>query len=228
VHVGIPSGDTLSLVVNGVAVSAVAVTGQGTYTLDPATGTISFAPDPTFLGPANPVTFRLTDTHGLSGEAIYSPTVYPPAAPAPQPVNTTGMPTVLQSTTIDVPTGGGVTLVSGGAPVTSITLPGEGTYTVDTTTDVITFAPTDGFVGVAGSVTYQVTDAFGQAATSILTAKVLGLSLVRSAPAGAPAGSPLPATGAPVEQQLVVAVVFLLGGTVVLLAGRVLRAGRAR
>ncbi len=58
-----------------------------------------------------------------------------------------------------------------GNPVTSVTIPGEGIYTVDTETGQITFDPDDSFAGES-TVTYQVEDENGLVATATITVTV--------------------------------------------------------
>lgn len=93
------------------------------------------------------------------------------------------------------PTGGGtfdptsVRLIDGiGDPVTELEVPGEGTYTVDTTTGRITFVPETGFTGSATPVTYRVTDSLGEVVTATITVtvtEVAGVPLTTPAAAAA-------------------------------------------
>ena len=227
--IDVPPGDTLTLRSGGSAVSSVNMPGQGTYVLAGLTWTITFTPALGFIGTASPVTFRITDVLGQSGEATYTPTVDPPAAPTPAPRDTTGLPSDPQSTTVGVPGGGSITLLGDGSPVTAVTVEGEGTYSLDPTTGTITFTPVDGFVGTASLVVYQVTDAYGQKATSTYTAAVLGLTIVRSAPAApSPAATALPFTGADIVPLLALAFGLMAAGALLLGAEAGLAAWRDR
>ncbi len=58
---------------------------------------------------------------------------------------------------------------AGGNPVTALTVPGEGEWTVNTTSGEITFTPLPGFTGNPTPITYTVDDAGGRSATAIVT-----------------------------------------------------------
>jgi hypothetical protein len=67
----------------------VTIENEGTYTVDPTTGAVSFTPLPDFLGTATPVMYQVADSYLRVVSSTYTPTVTttppPPAAPAPQP-----------------------------------------------------------------------------------------------------------------------------------------------
>ncbi|UZN02551.1 beta strand repeat-containing protein [Cellulomonas sp. S1-8] len=168
-----PSGSVRLLDGSGNPTTTLTVTG-GSYALATATGVITFTPDPLFVGEAPAAPFRVTDAYGQTGQARYVPTVTAPAGPSASPYTSTGVGTTVQhpATTVPIPVGGSVRLVSGGAAVTSVTVAGEGTYSIDTTTGRLSFAPVLGYEGTAASATYRVTDAYGQTAQSTYTATV--------------------------------------------------------
>ncbi len=58
---------------------------------------------------------------------------------------------------------------AGGNPVTVLTVPGEGEWTVNTTTGEIIFTPLPGFTGNPTPITYTVDDANGRSATATVT-----------------------------------------------------------
>jgi CshA-type fibril repeat protein len=127
-------------------------------------------------------------TANQAGDAIYLPatpvtrgfqvtapavTPTPPAAPTPEKLSSTGEGTAPQQKTADVPPGGSVTLLdASGSPVTTIAVPGEGTYVLDPATGVITFTALKGFVGTGKGVAYRVTTKDGASATSTYTPHV--------------------------------------------------------
>jgi CshA-type fibril repeat protein len=85
------------------------------------------------------------------------------AAPAPGSETSTGPGGVSQSVTVTVPPLGSATLLDGtGTPVTTLVVPGQGTYGISPTTGVIVFMPAPGYSGVASAVAYRITDAWGQ------------------------------------------------------------------
>ena len=213
--VTVPTGGSVTLLdADGNPATVVVVPGEGTYTLDPATGTIEFEPELGFQGPGS-VPVRVTDAYDQSTDGTYTPTVLAPPAPTAPPMTSGGSEGTPQSpqTTVPVPTGGVVELLDGDQnPVTSVTVPGEGTYSVDPVTGTLTFTPVPGFTGPATPVTYRVTDAYGQTADGTYAAQV--------AAAPVPPAPPLAATGAAPAGLALLAVGLLLGGTALVLGVR--------
>ena len=142
------------------------VPGQGVWTVVPGTGVATFTPEPGFTGAPTPITYTVTDGNGLTDQGTLTVLVNePPVAkdqakttPPGTPVTfdpiadliTPGTSTDLTVTLIDPATG---------QPATgsSVTVPGEGVWTVDLVTGKITFTPEDGFSGEA-TIGYRVTD----------------------------------------------------------------------
>jgi CshA-type fibril repeat protein len=180
------------------SLTTLVVPGQGTYTVDPTTGVVTFDPLPTFTGTATPVTYQAKDSLDRVVSSTITPTVGPPPAPAAEPVTSTGLqdanqvfdPTVndtagstqfpLDQTTVkfcgvDDPA---TTTVDESQPphctATTLIVPGEGTYTVDPDTGVVTFDPEPDFVGTATPITYQISDTYGNTASSTITPTVVG------------------------------------------------------
>ena len=142
------------------------VDGIGTYTVA-ADGTVTFVPDPSFTGTAPAVTVVREDKNGTKASATYTPTVNPvtlnptnKVSEDIQNVPQTETPTfalsddetaqITSKKLIDPATG---------QPTdeTSVTVAGEGTYTIDPTTGAVTFTPEKDFVGTAKGVTVQAT-----------------------------------------------------------------------
>ena len=121
-----------------------------------------------------------TITGDQPGDATYSaaPSVTQsftvlPAAPTTTTLSSTGHGSDPQTVNVPVPTGGSITLLDGnGHPATRVAVAGQGVYSLDPATGVITFAPTQGFSGRATAVRFQVSDAYGQAAAGTFTASV--------------------------------------------------------
>lgn len=176
----------------------------GTYSVNATTGVITFTPDPSFTGVAPAITYQVSDSSGQTVSSTYTATV----TGVPSTDNETTSGAWNQAQTISLINGDtagyGTTLTassvklcgpsdtSPNCTLTSLTVSGVGTYTVDSTGNV-TFTPVASFTGTAAAVTYSVTDSLSQKATGTYTATV-------SAPA-APTASP--------EQKAV-----LPGGTV--------------
>ena len=142
------------------------VDGVGTYTVT-ADGTVTFVPDPSFTGTAPAVTVVREDKNGTKASATYTPTVNPVTLTPTnkvsediQNVPQTETPTFalsddetaqITSKKLIDPTTGQPTAE------TSVTVAGEGTYTINPTTGAVTFTPEKDFVGTAKGVTVQAT-----------------------------------------------------------------------
>jgi CshA-type fibril repeat protein len=169
----VPSGHAVRLIgTAGQPGTTVTVPEQGAYALNTGTGAITFTPVAGFVGTATPVTYRLTNATGQTGDATYTPTVTKPAAPDPTPKTTTGPGTVTQTVAVDPPPGGTVEFLSGGTAVASLTVAGQGSYGWNGTDKTLTFTPVAGYVGAATTATYRVTDTYGQHGDSTYTATV--------------------------------------------------------
>ena len=144
---------SLKFVVNGQAVADTTIPALdqagkqvGTYSLS-QDGTVTFTPNPGYVGQPVPARIQATDVNGTTAEATYSPVVN-------ASVTSEGMKGQSQSKLPDfkgqvdtkVPA-----YLEGG--VTSVTVPGQGTYTVDPETGQVTFTPEPDFVGQATPIT---------------------------------------------------------------------------
>ncbi|MGL4743082.1 MAG: GEVED domain-containing protein, partial [Dermatophilaceae bacterium] len=178
---GQPAGATVSP--DG---KSVTVPGQGTYTVNPTTGVVTFDPLPSFSGVATPVTYQAGDGAGTSTATItitvapLGPLASPDTGTTPQDVpvttailgNDSGGAAALDPATVVFPTTGqpaGATVSPDGR---TLTVPGEGTYTINPTTGAVTFDPLPAFTGTATAVTYRVANAASQTTTSTLTITV--------------------------------------------------------
>ena len=154
----------------GDPVDSVTVEGEGTYTIDPKTGEVTFTPKPEFLGTATGVTVQRQDKNGTPVTAKYTPTV----TPVTKTVDKTseGAKNTPQSETpeftgdvnLDVPP----TFDDG---TTTRTVEGEGTYTIDKDGKV-TFTPEKDYVGTGEGVTVVRKDKLGNKITATYTPTV--------------------------------------------------------
>ncbi|WP_314369711.1 CshA/CshB family fibrillar adhesin-related protein, partial [uncultured Streptococcus sp.] len=170
---------------------SVTVDGEGTYTINPTTGEVTFTPDPSFTGTAKGVEVTLSAPVGRNKDgkvqaeyiktatAKYTPTVTPIAITPTdkvsediQNVPQTQTPTFeLSNDKTAKITSKKLVDPATGQPTdeTTVTVEGEGTYSIDPTTGAVTFTPEKDFVGTAKGVKVQatatVTNANGKTAT---------------------------------------------------------------
>ena len=154
----------------GNPVDSVTVDGEGTYTIDPKTGEVTFKPEAEFLGKAKGVTVQRVDKNGTPVTAKYTPTV----TPVTNTVDKTseGAKNTPQSNTpeftgdvdLDVPP----TFDDG---TTTRTVEGEGTYTIDKDGKV-TFTPEPEFTGTADGITVVRKDKLGKTISATYTPTV--------------------------------------------------------
>lgn len=118
-----------------------------------------------------------------------------------------------------IPDGGSVSLLDAdGNHVTVVSVPGQGTYTLDPTTGEITFVPVDGFSGTADPVRYVLVDAYGQESESTYGAWVEAAPVTDDGEAEP--RPPLAATGLETLPLLAVAAGLLLAGALLVTARR--------
>ena len=164
---------------------SVTVPGEGTYTIDPDTGAVTFKPEPNFTGKAKGVEVQRKDTNGTPATAKYTPTVKPVtptsddvvsediqgAKQTGTPVFTPGKTTVNgQEVTVDLDPEVKPTLV-GADEEGKVVVPNEGTYTIDEN-GVVTFTPEPNFTGKASGVTVKRADKNGTEVTAKYTPTV--------------------------------------------------------
>ena len=161
------------------------VEGVGTYTVAPD-GTVTFVPEKSFVGTAPAVAVVREDKNGTKASATYTPTVTP-VIPTATPAESTGPQGVVQTGTVTFTEGDPaapinkdtVTLLDeNGQPAASVIAKSPegkeiGTYTVDKTTGVVTFTPTDkSYSGEVVPVKVQAADANGTVAETTYTPKI--------------------------------------------------------
>ncbi len=162
--------------------------GEGVYTVDPATGEATFAPDPTFVGIATPAPYSVQDSAGLTATATIVVTVLAvtPAAVPDAATTAQGATIVVEPLTNDEPGTAAIAIVPGslalqlpaGAPPGStispegvVTIAGEGAYAPDGLGGVA-FTPLPTFIGEATPVPYTVADENGTVSASVISISV--------------------------------------------------------
>ena len=173
-------------------VTSVTVPGQGTYTVNPETGEVTFTPEPDFVGEASPITVIRRDVNGKELKIQYIPTVY--GQVKTQDTTSTGYPGEKQTGTPvfegDVDLTIPATFENG---QTELTVPGEGTYVLNPDGSV-TFTPEAGFLGQASGVTVVRVDRNGRKVTAQYVPTVVPVPVAPSEPEVQRQGL-LPATG---------------------------------
>ena len=162
----------------------------GTYTIDPTTGKVTFTPNKDFTGTPVPATVQAKDANGTPTTATYTPTVKPVT---PKGVDTftkniqgaeqKGTPefkpgkVTIDGKEVEVPidTKEPAKLIDlkTGQPVDSVTIDGEGTYTVNPETGEVTFTPDKQFTGKGTPIKVQRKDTNGTPVTADYTAVVV-------------------------------------------------------
>ena len=174
----------------------VVVDGEGTYSIDPATGVVTFEPLPTFTGKAKGVNVQVsvtaTDSEGnkvpVTSKGKYTPEVTavtptgtPVTSEGKQGQEQTGKPTFTQgdeTAPITITPEQPAKFVVNGQPVDSTEIPATkdgkeiGKYTIDPTTGVVTFKPNKDFTGTPDPATVEVKDKNGTPATATYTPTV--------------------------------------------------------
>ena len=181
--VGAPSGSTLSA--DG---KTLAVPGEGVWTVDPVTGAITFTPEAGMVGDATPAPYTVSDSDGnVSNPAVvnvnYGSTpeatddTAVPMEPGPvmidPMVNDEGDfpldPTSVKLTGSNAPAGS--TLASDGK---TLTVPGEGEWTVNPSSGMVMFTPAAGFSGTPTPAGYVISDVAGRTSNeAMLSVSVL-------------------------------------------------------
>ena len=180
--------------------TSVTVEGQGTYTIDPTTGEVTFQPLPNFTGTATGIGVSLTAPVGqdkdgnpvtATATTTYTPTVTP-VTPTAAPATSTGVQGETQKGTPTFTEGNSEVPIKEGSvkllnpdgteatgPVDALDPNGNkvGTYTVDPTTGEVTFTPTDkSYVGPVQPASVQAEDKNGTKVKTTYTPTIVGVT----------------------------------------------------
>ena len=166
----------------------------GTYTIDPATGKVTFTPNKDFVGTPDGISVQAKDANGTPATAKYTPTVTP-VTPTAEDVTSTGKQGQEQKETpkftegdsevpmkIDADQPAKFIDPSTGEPTDKTELPAMkdgkqvGTYKLDPLTGEVTFTPNKDFVGTPDGITVQAKDANGTPATAKYTPTVTAVT----------------------------------------------------
>ncbi|CJD23440.1 cell wall surface anchor family protein [Streptococcus pneumoniae] len=182
--VELDKGTVTLLDANGAETTTVTVANQGTYSLNKDTNTITFQPLSSFVGKATPVTVQVKDDNGTATTTTYTPTVTDVTMTS-ENATSTGIQGATQSGTPTFKTSDkSVTVVKHqlispetNQATTSVTIQGEGTYTIEPTTGLVTFVPDPSYKKKGTGVTVQATDSNGETSTATYTPTVTPVSL---------------------------------------------------
>ena len=159
----------------GLSVTSLVVPGEGTWDVDPATGAITFTPEPGFEGNPTIIDYQVDTVTGETvGNTVEVTYLDPEPIPSDENLNNVAGTAV----TVDILANDGdvdptsVQLIdpATGLPITGdLVVPGEGTWTVDPVTGALTFTPEDSFTGDPTPVDYVVTNVLGAVVTATAT-----------------------------------------------------------
>ncbi len=184
--------DPASIHITGTASAGdpLVVPGEGTWTINTATGEITFTPEPDYTGPVTDISYTVEDNSGaVSNPATVSVTI---TSVNDIPVAVADSDTVVEdgSVIIDVLANDSdldgtlmpaTVQISGTASAGDpLAVPGEGAWTINTLTGEITFTPEADYDGSVTDITYTVQDDLG--ATSIPATVSVTITSVNDVP----------------------------------------------
>ena len=161
--------------------ATVTVAGEGTWTVDPSTGKVTFDPEAAFTGTGT-VTYRVSDSDDNADEATLEVVIgaITPTASADLATTPFAHPVDLAVLGNDAEGDDSAPLDHGTMPLkdpaddtwkTSVTVDGQGTFAV-LADGSVRFTPAAGFEGQADELTYRVADDNGTHAVSTITVTV--------------------------------------------------------
>ncbi|MFC7431504.1 MULTISPECIES: Ig-like domain-containing protein, partial [unclassified Agrococcus] len=171
--------------------------GQGTWTVNTTTGAITFTPQAGFTGDPTPIAYSVAKANGLRGSSTVTVDYAPGAVDDTSTGNTIGQP-VTQSVLANdqgglVPASVALIDPATGTPLAagaSLTVAGQGVWSIAPTTGAITFTPAAGYEGDPTPVRYRATDAQGNATSALVTVRYTPVG-VDDLSQGNPAGQPV-------------------------------------
>ncbi|SJM93251.1 hypothetical protein CRENPOLYSF2_3180006 [Crenothrix polyspora] len=139
------------------------VPGEGTWTIDPKNGLLTFTPLPTFHAAPSPIHYTVTDTNGLvSSAALVKINIQPVVSDDIVIGATPDVPVIVDVLANDKGADPATVKIVDATNVDgSLIIPGEGTWTVDKTTGQITFTPISTFHGDPAPIRYTVSSLTG-------------------------------------------------------------------
>jgi CshA-type fibril repeat protein len=178
--------------------------GQGVYVV--ADGKVTFTPEAAFTGTAKPVTYEVKDRNRNAARATISVTVVPVRPVVTDDDAETAYGTAVRIAVLENDKPGDASAPlrpesvvlrdpADGRERRSVTVPGEGTFTV--AAGVVEYTPVKGFVGTTRPLAYRVTDANGTSDTALVVVTVAGPLPAKTQPATGTPATGTRATGSP-------------------------------
>lgn len=148
-------------------------TPNGTTTVNPTTGVISFTPNPGFVGPATFI-YEVKDDDGVPATATVNVTVTPGAPVSRPPVANDDTASTPINTPINIAAPSNDSDPDNDLNPASVvpTNPANGTITTNPTTGVVTYTPNNNYTG-PDTFTYTISDNTGKTDTATVTINVL-------------------------------------------------------
>ncbi len=181
---------TVQIVGTSSAGAPLTIPGEGTWTINPATGEITFTPIADYDGSVTDITYTVQDDFGATSNPASVSVTITSTNDAPVAVADSDSVVEESSVTIDVLANDSDldgTLVPATVQITGtalagdpLTVPGEGIWTVNTLTGEITFTPEADYDGAVTDITYTVQDDLG--ATSNPATVSVSITPVNDAP----------------------------------------------
>ncbi|WP_299840367.1 hypothetical protein, partial [uncultured Tenacibaculum sp.] len=185
---GLPSGSSCTSTDTDGDCIEVTVPGEGVWTVNPTTGEVVFTPDGSFTGDPTPITYDIEDAQGNSDSATITVVSdplpiasddngdYTPGNPS-DPIDVAGNdtigdtvdPSTVSLDTTGLPAGSSCTNTDTDGDCIEVTVPGEGVWTVNSTTGEVVFTPDGSFTGDPTPITYDIEDAQGNSDSGTIT-----------------------------------------------------------
>ncbi|MFJ3959308.1 Ig-like domain-containing protein, partial [Arthrobacter sp. NPDC090010] len=183
---------------DGNPVDELVVPGEGKWTVDPATGEITFTPENGFTGNPSDIAYVVKDKAGNETGANVHVTYLQPVPPAAsndesrdnKPGTAVTVPVLDNDQGNLDPSTVKIIDPSTGNPVDKLVVPGEGVWTVDPKTGKITFTPEKGFTGNPTPIDYLVKDIDGNEVRAQVTITYLATEPTTPAPEPGNPGQP--------------------------------------
>lgn len=150
---------SLQIAGTSAAGESLTVPGEGVWSVNTATGEITFTPDPALIGSPTPIQYFVLDENDFASNLATVTITYPTGPTAVDDFATTDVNTAVSLNVLTNDTEGSTPLVVSSINFVSGTEPDPsiGTFTVNTATGMVTFNPANNFAGTA-TIDYQICD----------------------------------------------------------------------